>query len=468
MITEEQNVDQLFQMKLRDYEITPPAYLWNNIESELNAHKRTMKMILLNRAGFAAAVMLAFLAGWWMTGPTVPNPQDSNKSLTVNQKSELNSSTNNSQPLAKTAVSGNSSGEVVNKVSSGKVNLSGNEYKPSISSLATFAPNTSFLSKQSGISAMGAREPVLYDVEKEFLSYYHNNLQLFKELTDWVSFFKNDNNHPDSSRESKPVYQLNRQPNSNDRFVFTPDLKKDINHKTGNWVMSASVAPVFTSQKQSVGYSSMQRTSAETSMSGGMTAGYKIGKRIVIKTGILYSKLSQVTNNVDYTSIDQASGFQVKTSRAITPSGEVSLNKFTALKRELYLSKNYSLLKGYQADLRQEFGYIEIPVEASYKMIDHKFSIGLTGGISANILAGNKAGLFENGKRINSGETANLRDVSYSDAMGLELGYDLGNRITLTVGPRIKHFINSLSSNKTVDFKPNQLDIITGVTYSFN
>jgi hypothetical protein len=92
----------------------------------------------------------------------------------------------------------------------------------------------------------------------------------------------------------------------------------------------------------------------------------------------------------------------------------------------------------------------------------------VTGGLSTNILTGNKAGLYENGQMVNQGQTGSLRDLTFSGAVGLELGYDLGNKVTLTIEPRVKHFINSLSSNQSIDFKPYQIDIMTGVTYSFN
>ena len=110
----------------------------------------------------------------------------------------------------------------------------------------------------------------------------------------------------------------------------------------------------------------------------------------------------------------------------------------------------------------------QIPVQATYKLIDRKIAVGLTGGISTNILVGNKAILSENGEQISTGETANMRNVVYSGSVGFEVGYEITNRITLTVEPRLKHFINSISSNKSVNYKPSQMAIVTGLTYSFN
>jgi len=470
MLAEKNNIDQLFQEKLRDYEKNPSMFLWNNIESKLDAQQRTRKINMIKGFGIAAAIMFAFLAGWWLSNTTLPNNQVENKIAgTVIQKNENINQTNKTQPLNQSALTDESANKSSEKISAGRNSTSGKQYKPSISSFASFAPSTSFLNKRSDASLLESKEPILVDVEKEFLSHFQNNLKLIKQLSAWVTSFNHNLKGSDTIQGNKQLNQLNKQFNSNDRDPFAHDTQKKSFNKVSNWTLSAGVAPVFTSQKQGRNYALGQNTTAENAVSGALMVGYKVKKRIVVKSGIIYSQLRQVTKNVDFSQANLTNGLPVGTSSAVvTPSGNVNFNKSIVLYSMNGLSNYNTSISGYQPVLRQEFGYIEIPVQATYKIIDHKFNVGVTGGIGANMLVGNKAGLFENGQRVNSGETANLRDVTYSGAMGLELGYDLGSRITLIVEPRVKHFINSLSSNKTVDFKPNQLDIITGVTYSFN
>jgi hypothetical protein len=228
------------------------------------------------------------------------------------------------------------------------------------------------------------------------------------------------------------------------------------------------LSPVSITQRQGGSSISGQQTSYENSVSGSMLAGYKIGKKIVVKSGIILSQLKQVTKNTDYSSVYSSSQLAFSTAHLTTPSGSVNLERTSALKSNTLLSADILPLAGSEQDLKQEFSYIEIPVQVVYKLIDHKFNLGITGGISTNILAGNRAGLYENGQKINQGQTSNLRGITYSGVLGVELGYDLGNNITLTVEPCIKRFLNSLSSNKAIDFKPYRVDIMTGITYSFN
>jgi hypothetical protein len=161
---------------------------------------------------------------------------------------------------------------------------------------------------------------------------------------------------------------------------------------------------------------------------------------------------------------------------ASTPSGFVNLARIGGGDMQsdpISGNSGYLLSSAYNKssatnDLKQDIKYIEIPIQATYKLIDKKIAVGLTGGISTNILVGNKAILSENGENISTGETSNMRNVVYSGSVGFEVGYEISNRITLTVEPRLKHFVNSISTNKSVNYKPSQMAIVTGLTYSFN
>jgi hypothetical protein len=157
---------------------------------------------------------------------------------------------------------------------------------------------------------------------------------------------------------------------------------------------------------------------------------------------------------------------------ASTPSGQVALTRMG--NSSLDVAMDFSNLSGTttsyssNGELSQNIEFIEIPLQATYKLISKKVNVGLTGEISTNILVGNSANLFENGTGIGSGETANMRHVVYSGAVGVELGYEITNRIVFTVEPRLKRYMNSLSSNKSVNFKPSQMEVVTGLSYSFN
>ena len=149
-------------------------------------------------------------------------------------------------------------------------------------------------------------------------------------------------------------------------------------------------------------------------------AGYRVSKRIIVKSGAAYRNISQTGQNFD---------------------------------------DNY---------LKRRFEYIEVPVQVACKLADNKIGVSLTGGFSAAFLIGNKEVLSLNNEQTSKGKTANMQSLTYSGSLGLELGYDITKHITLTVEPRLRHDINSLSALNSVNYKADHLEIATGLTYCFD
>ncbi len=476
MLNENKNIDQLFREKLGDYEKTPPTILWTNIQGGLNAHRRIQRITIYKSVGVAAALILAFLAGWWMT-----NPDNKGAIRQEPFAEQRNVNTDSSNPTS--VITGNLPGESI-KSTARPAELQPKESRATSanrSSLASFAANTSFMDKPLDAIAPKSGELELFETEKEFLDELNNNFEVVRKLTDWIAKVKKDSLTDLKNNSAGVITDLfkNNTTNKSVEIAMNNPVRND-----GRWSLKAEFAPVFNNQAQNsrpvvelvsngAQNSKPQETISENTFSGGMVAGYKVGRRLIIKSGLVYNNIRQTTRNIDYMGVNNFFNVPGNSTIASTPAGQVSLKKMGNVSREATVM-NFS----YQLDnivtnpvnneLKQDIEFIEIPLQATYKLIDSKFSAGITGGISTNILIGNSAILSENGEKISAGETANMRNVVYSSAVGIEMGYELTNRITLTVEPRLKHFINSLSTSKSVNYKPYQVGIVTGLTYSFN
>lgn len=478
MLNENKNIDQIFREKLGEYEKTPPMFVWTNIQGELNARKKIVRYALLKTVGIAAAIVLAFLAGWHLTNPDHKGTSKQNiytEQKGINQNidssSGKNTTTINLHPVDSNQAASNTSEIFANANQSNS---------SSLSSLATFGANTSFIDRDHRLAAHNLHELELYETEKDFLDKLHQNFKVVKKLTDWLASVKSD---PvvDSSKNSTIMKSIP----SIHKTVQSPDLlslNNSVRKNNGRWILKAEFAPVFTSQiqygsqKTDLLYlssqSTPQETVAENSFSGGMIVGFKVGKRVVVKSGIVYNNIRQMTRNVNLLGVNPEYNVPGNATLASTPTGQVSLSKMTVTRVATVLNSNSqfdnSATYSVKNELRQNIEFIEIPVQATYKLIDKKFIVGLTGAISTNFLVGNKAILSGNGVKITDGETTNMRNIVYSGAIGFEMGYEINNRITLTVEPRIKHYISSLSSSKSNNYKPGQLEIVTGLSYCFN
>lgn len=479
MLNENKNIDQLFREKLGELEKTPPMYLWTNIQARLNARRKERRIAMLKTVSVAAAIVLAFLAGWWMTNPI------NNGNLPENKMADQKSIINNVSPSANKNLA---STEILSVASdqdtSGNSAISPKVIRSSaskLSSLATFAANTSFIANDHLSTVQKTGELELFNNENEFLDELHQNSKVVKKLSDWIAAVRKDSIFHDETN-SKSVVVRPFSYSASDKSV-TLAMNNPVK-SNGRWSIKAEVAPVFNNQAKNNGQSSNflsngslnykpQETTSENTFSGGMVAGYKVGKRLVVKSGFVYNNIRQTTRNVDFMGASSVFNVPGNATLASTPAGQVNLDKMSNTRIGAILNSDAQL--NYLATnssveniLKQDIGFIEIPVQATYKLIDRKIAVGLTGGISTNILVGNKAILSENGENISSGETSNMRNVVYSGSVGFEVGYAITNRITVTVEPRLKHFINSISTNKSVSYKPSQIAIVTGLTYSFN
>ncbi|NEW84224.1 MAG: PorT family protein [Mariniphaga sp.] len=453
-------------------------YLWTNIQGKLNARRKERRIAILKMLSVAAAIVLAFLAGWWMTNPT---GKDTFQQISVAEQRGVNS---NITPSANV----NTTTAEVRSVTSNQDTSGTSAIPPKVirssssklSSLASFAASTSILGNDNPSTVQKAGDVELFTSEKEFLDELHQNSRIVKKLSDWIADIRKDSIFHDKTDSKSVVVRPFSYTTSDKPVTFAQNNPVKNN---GRWSIKAEFAPVFNNQAQNSGQGSSlmyansqsykpQETTTENTFSGGMVAGYKVSKRLIIKSGFAYNNIRQTTRNVDFMGVNLINNVAYNATLASTPAGQVNLDKMVNTRASAILNSDALFSNASKSSvenvLKQDIGFIEIPLQAMYKLIDKKIAIGLTGGISTNILVGNKAFLSENGENISTGETSNMRNVVYSGSVGFEVGYEITNRIMLTVEPRLKHFVNSISSNKSVNYKPSQMAIVTGLTYSFN
>jgi hypothetical protein len=470
MLTENNEIDKLFQKGLGEYEKTPPAFVWINIQQGLDRRKSARRILLQRMIGVAAALVLALLAGWWMTNPVEKGNSLQNsvaeQPVRINTAPAINNST--------TQIAGNK-GDSVISVKDNHATAS------KISRFAAFAPNATIIGTNGQFNHPKSGERVLLDSEKEALDKLEQKFKVVKKITEWIVEKVADDTITSQPSEPKPIIVTAEPHILPDRSSTVAMFKSTKN--SGRWSLKAELTPMFNGQAKNSGQGSYylsdlsqnytpQKTTTENTISAGLMAGYQIGKRLTFKSGVVYNNIRQSTRNVDLIGAYSQLTIPGNVLIAATPAGQVTLHNVGSTRvaadfSSMAQSGNAAIYTDATV-LKQNIDFVEVPIIATYKLIDSKLDVGVTGGISTGILVGNKVILSGTGDRIGSGETSNLRNIVYSGAVGLELGYEISNRITLTVEPRVKRYLNSLSSSKSVNYKPYQMEIATGLTYCFN
>jgi hypothetical protein len=111
-------------------------------------------------------------------------------------------------------------------------------------------------------------------------------------------------------------------------------------------------------------------------------------------------------------------------------------------------------------------GYIEVPLELKYSLINSKFKINVVGGMSALFLTDNAVVVQNSSQRLELGEDRNFNDFNQSANLGLGFGYDFTNQLGAFIEPTFKYQLSTLRNN-FADFRPYTIGIQSGVTYRF-
>ncbi len=228
--------------------------------------------------------------------------------------------------------------------------------------------------------------------------------------------------------------------------------------------------------------------SGRISYSGGLQFGFKTSDRLSIHTGIMYSKMGYNINQVGSYNISKASNsdeilsgpvkqstvYEVRNSigtiTQASASGDfIGSNEARTEDYAMYADAAIGASPNMQTQvvgkIEQFFQYLEIPFLLRYKVYDHKLGINLLGGVSTNILVGNKATFITEDRGSTSGSSENVRSFNYMGNMGLGFDYKLNKNLVFTMEPQFKYFLNSINQSSLISNHPYMFGMFTGVRF---
>lgn len=465
----EKNLDDLFREKLLNFEQEPPAYLLEQILDGVAQNRRKKRLIWWRVAGVAAALLLAFVAGWqfnssdgYRVAETSPlNRNNVEKSVSQSVGSELKSpeTTVATQSGKTLALISHDSQNGTNQHGSSKSNASESYF------VSTTLEHIVVERPDSDLSILKPLKSVLFKTEKNAV------LQERKP--------KSGGNDADGKTIDQQIMEMNKQ------MLAAANSKGD----RASWSFGAQVSPEYNGYQSShsqVYASNMLKTKATSvDLAGGVSVEYKRGKRWSLQSGVYYSGMGQTSGNssskdYSYVANDGANYFNNATVNVDAAANRYTMNsnagvvELTTIPAGMVLGtslgdKNYlsSAVVVSQNTFVQDFDYLEIPLFLRYALVDRKFGIDMVGGLSSNILVGNRLYVDGNSGKSLVGRTKDLETFNYSGTFGLGFKYGLTDRLSLNVEPRFKYFLNSLSSNSSITYKPYTFGIYTGLSYEF-
>lgn len=256
--------------------------------------------------------------------------------------------------------------------------------------------------------------------------------------------------------------------------------------KEEKWSLGAIASPTYYSRfgggddpsvKQMV--SSEQ---ARISYTGGVAFYYKLSRRFSIQSGLFYSSVGQEVDGINtftgFSQYDMTKGsrnFEVMTTngKVFTNNADVFLlsegpgervltqyttDLFDPVKANLQYANNY---------LQQNFSYVELPIMLRYKIIDRAIDLNIVGGISYNMLVGNKVFTYIGGDRYNIGKTEGISPILFSSALGMGMEYSFTSSFSLNLEPTFRYYLDPFNPLEGSRQHPYSFGIFSGVRYKF-
>ncbi|WP_340201193.1 outer membrane beta-barrel protein [Ascidiimonas sp. W6] len=246
------------------------------------------------------------------------------------------------------------------------------------------------------------------------------------------------------------------------------DVEETVN--VAKWSVNPSIAPVYynTLGEGSPIHSQFadNSKSGNINMSYGINVAYEISNRLSIRSGVNMVNYGYETDDIAITSqalqaAPIATIAYANTTANLRISDRPLNNTPNIADREINIEA-----PGVNGILTQELGYLEVPLELKYRLIDRKLGIHIIGGFSSLFLTDNAISVASDDLVTNIGEANNLNNTSFSTNIGFGLDYKLSDKILLNLEPIFKYQLNTFS-NEDGGFRPYTIGVYTGLSFRF-
>lgn len=527
-MSDKKNIDRLFQEKFKDFETAPSDAVWNRINESLPNKKKKRRAIPLwwQIGGVAAVIALLLTVGISVFNSDGSNNNNlpivnTDKTDTKNNKANdnLNTSTNTKQDELKNETEGikvaesesdsksildeenintlkkgqNSTPLSASKKSDQKLtstsnrfndseNKSSNQKRNKLTTNSTKNNNTKVAnaiktdhskSESSNQSELVKDSEIKSAIKK---SVEENKTAVAKNTSSEKNESSNSeiNNVANTEAENSIVEEAVKQSIKEaiaENTKSTEEIDEKEEDKQNRWSIEPNVAPVyFGSLGQGSPIDSQFNGNSKTSdisMSYGIAGSYKVSEKLKVRAGVNRVDLNYITSNiVTFTGTELFMRGENMHSSNIKYKEELQTISFMNAGKYNLISKPDITDAKIAGDIDQRFGFIEVPLEIEYKLVNKKFGLHVIGGFSTLFLNNNEIYADIDGTSTLIGEASNISDTSFSANFGLGLDYSVSKQWNINLEPTFKYQINTFT-NTSGDFKPFFVGVYTGLSFKF-
>jgi hypothetical protein len=440
------HIDRLYQEKFKDFESTPREAVWKNISARLQKKERKRGILpLWYKIAGVAAVLALFM--------NFSNEFFSKKSKINNQAFVALADENFGE------ISIASSAYTQNMIRSAKV-------------LQALMKETENLETNEALEAETHRENIKMNSFKNISQTPILPIVSKNSANNFSDLSKPESQIASIDQEIKTEIQLRDLPlpnSENEEELATITEKTIPNTKLR---VSTTAAPIYYDNFGNGNTIDDQfannQGSSEITISYGINFAYQISEKIRIRSGISKVDLSYNTKNIAFTAAVNPSTLSGINYNGNIPNYRIenrSVRPFSNISASTEFNRA-SLASPTAGYLNQKLGFIEVPLEIEYVIIDKQIGLNIIGGGSTLFLDENMISLNASDFSTNLGEGNNLNKISFSTNIGIGIDYDIFPQFQLNLEPIFKYQINTFN-NSTGDVKPYYFGVYSGFSFKF-
>ncbi|MGG6229685.1 outer membrane beta-barrel protein [Tenacibaculum sp. SDUM215027] len=459
---EEKNIDRLFQEKLKDLEVTPNERVWNAIEEKLQKKKNHRVFPFWWFSGGVAAILVLGLLLYpyaneqeniedtdaiIVESPKLAPKEKKNKKEELKDDLLIKSTKENIRetPIVK---------EETKKKKVFKEKLYENEvltanHVVKVSKKELQEKDSNNVSSRVVEGALLAKNDVVK--EENSTGKLENSLPVIK---------KEEN--PFLKKEKDTIYKVVKPKKDFLAVVNGEENEKEKKEKKKLWTVSPTVAVLNSnsfSESSPIDVNLSNSTKGNMSYSYGIQVAYQLNKKWTLQSGVHLQEMGYSNTNVAVNPIKSSNSNVAFSSGESYELNDTSQTNFS--------TSSVSISSGsLDGELNQSYGYIEVPVEVKYSILEgKKLKTQLVVGFSSLFLNKNEVDLKTTAFST-SGEASNLNSINFSGNFGVDLNYKFSKKWSLNINPMLKTQLNTFK-NDSNGFQPYFIGVYTGLNYQF-
>ncbi len=494
MAEETKNIDKLIKEKLLGHKVPAPAGAWERLEADLVPARRRAMAIYWKLAAAVVLLLLAFGGGYFLSQYHI---NKTSVALSQQAADEIK------QTVEKDAVSGvdNSAfavvpGHVVDNEELNRAEPDKNNIVPAEKSSAKSEPSQEKITEKNRTVATQKAPANVRNTNAVALSEDQSDLKQKtaeeEVLAKTIESRKPENDEVVQTDETVAQAPVLQDETDKDLEEMTPEMLHRLlvrddgfddatlaevqKPSVRGWSVGGQVSPTYS--YRSLGGGSFQTPDEEVDQSyfndiesglstvgGGISLAYNFSERLSIGSGLYLSRIGQ--ENDDVIAYDSpGSGYMYRLG---TSSGTVSINpaKFEQVMiRQLDDSKD-SVPGDYLVNgtFVQNLDYIDVPLVLNYKVLNKRFSVNLSGGLSPGLLVNNRSYFDVDGQKIQTGITENIKPMIFNSVIGIGMAYDISKKVSVNLSPTFKYSLSPVNKGSALKYHPYSISLFTGIAY---